>query len=74
MNRIRNENLAALPLRRRDLLRAAAVVVVAASAGAGTSVVAATKGSGTSVNSGIRAFKLYTGPDNESHVLEGTVA
>jgi quercetin dioxygenase-like cupin family protein len=68
------ESSAALPVGRRDLLRAAAVVVVAASAGAGTSVVAATKGSGTSVNSGIRAFKLYTGRDNESHVLEGTVA
>jgi quercetin dioxygenase-like cupin family protein len=74
MKRIRKESSAALPVGRRDLLRAAAVVVVAASAGAGTSVVAATKGSGTSVNSGIRAFKLYTGPDNESHVLEGTVA
>jgi hypothetical protein len=27
----------------------------------------------TSVNAGIHAFKLYTGPDSRSHVLEGTI-
>jgi len=65
------------PLGRRDLLRTAAAVIVAASTGAITSVdagtVAATP-SGTSTNGGIRAFKLYTGSDNASHVLEGTIA
>jgi quercetin dioxygenase-like cupin family protein len=78
MKRINNEISMDLPLGRRDLLRAAAVVVVAATAGASNSVDAgaasATKGSGTSVNRGIRAFKLYTGPDNASHVFEGTIA
>ena len=66
-----------LPLGRRDLVRAAAVMVVAATADAGTFADAraatATTGSGASVRAGIRAFKLYTGPDNASHVLEGTI-
>jgi quercetin dioxygenase-like cupin family protein len=35
--------------------------------------VAETKGAGGSVSAGIRAFKLYTGPDHASHVLEGTI-
>jgi quercetin dioxygenase-like cupin family protein len=30
-------------------------------------------GQTSSVNARIRAFKLYTGPDNTSHVLEGTI-
>jgi quercetin dioxygenase-like cupin family protein len=52
-------------------------MVVAATAGAGTfadaGAATATTGSGASVRAGIRAFKLYTGPDNASHVLEGTI-
>ena len=66
-----------LPLGRRELVRAAAVMVVAATADAGTfaeaGAAATTTGSGASVRAGIRAFKLYTGPDNASHVLEGTI-
>ena len=63
-----------LSLGRRDLVRAAAVMVVAATADAGTFADAgAATGSGASVRAGIRAFKLYTGPDNASHVLEGTI-
>ncbi|MGO9933105.1 MAG: cupin domain-containing protein [Steroidobacteraceae bacterium] len=64
------------PLGRRDLLRAAAAGAIAAAA-AGTLVdagpVAETAGAGRSVGAGIRAFKLYTGPDHASHVLEGTI-
>ena len=66
------------PVGRRDLLRSAAVVIVSASAGPITSAyagtVAAAPPSDTSATSGIRAFKLYTGSDNASHVLEGTIA
>ena len=67
-----------LPLGRRDLVRAAAALVVAATAeAAGTFAEAgtgtATTSSGASMRAGIRAFKLYTGPDNASHVLEGTI-
>ena len=66
------------PLGRRELLRSAAALIVAASAEVMTPVdagtVAAATPSDTSANSGIRAFKLYTGSDNASHVLEGTIA
>ncbi len=66
------------PVGRRDLLRSAAVVIVSASAGAITSVhagtVVAATPSDTSATRGIRAFKLYTGSDNASHMLEGTIA
>jgi quercetin dioxygenase-like cupin family protein len=68
-----------LPLGRRELVRAAAALVVAATAEAGTFAEAgtgaatATTSSGASMRAGIRAFKLYTGPDNASHVLEGTI-
>jgi len=66
-----------LPLGRRDLVRAAAVMVGVATAPATTfaaaDAVTATTGTGASVRAGIRAFKLYTGPDKASHVLEGTV-
>ena len=66
------------PFGRRDLLRAAAAgVVVAAAAAAGSSVdagpVAVTAGASGPVAVGIRAFKLYTGPDHASHVLKGTI-
>jgi quercetin dioxygenase-like cupin family protein len=57
-----------LLLGRRNLLRAMGIGALAATAG-----IASSKGAGTSVDAGIRAFKLYTGPDNASHVLEGTV-
>ena len=63
---------------RRDLIRAAAVVgVAAAAARAGASgeaaVGAAATGAIAPSGAGIRAFKLYTGRDNASHVLEGTI-
>jgi len=62
---------------RRDLLRAAVTGVVVGAAAAGTSVdaesVAVTAGARSSVGAGIRAFKLYTGPDHASHALEGTI-
>lgn len=69
------ENSAGQPLGRRDLLRAAAVGVVVAAAGASVDAgpVAETTGAGGPVSAGIRAFKLYTGPDHASHVLEGTI-
>jgi quercetin dioxygenase-like cupin family protein len=77
MKRTRKENSAAISRGRRDLLRAAAVGVVAATAGEGATrdarAVAATAHASTLVHAGIRAFKLYTGPDNASHVLEGTI-
>jgi quercetin dioxygenase-like cupin family protein len=67
---------------RRELLRAAAAGVVAAAAAAAaeaaatvvhTATAAATADAGDAVEDGIRAFKLYTGPDNASHALEGTI-
>jgi len=63
-----------LPFGRRDLLRAAAVVGVAA-ASVCTLEEAAVGAAGaiTPPDAGIRAFKLYTGRDNASHVLEGTI-
>jgi quercetin dioxygenase-like cupin family protein len=77
MKRIRKGSSGALPVGRRDLLRAAAAGVVSAAAGACMSAdvraAAATKGTRISADAGIRAFKLYTGPDNASHVLEGTI-
>lgn len=77
MKRVGKDISTPLPLSRRDLVRAAGVMVVAAAADAGAFVDAgaatATTGSGSSAQAGIRAFKLYTGPDNASHVLQGTV-
>jgi quercetin dioxygenase-like cupin family protein len=62
---------------RRDLLRAAVAGTVAAAAAAVSSAdagtVAATAGAGSPVGAGIRAFKLYTGPDHASHALQGTI-
>jgi len=78
MKRI-SENLSMnLPLGRRDLMRAAAVMAVAAAttdanAFADAGAATATTASGAPVRAGIRAFKLYTGPDKASHVLEGTI-
>jgi quercetin dioxygenase-like cupin family protein len=66
-----------LPFGRRDLVRAAAVMVGVATAPATTFAAAgaatATTGSDAPMRAGIRAFRLYTGPDNASHVLEGTI-
>ena len=79
MKRVSKDLSMDLPLGRRDLVRAAAVMVVAATADTGAFAFAnagaatATPGSGASAHAGIRAFKLYTGPDNASHVLEGTI-
>jgi quercetin dioxygenase-like cupin family protein len=77
MKRVSKDLSMDLPLGRRDLVRAAAVMVVAATADTGAfanaGAATATPGSGASAHAGIRAFKLYTGPDNASHVLEGTI-
>jgi quercetin dioxygenase-like cupin family protein len=71
------ENSPGPPFGRRDLLRATAAGVVVAAAATGTSLNAApaavTAGSISPVGTGIRAFKLYTGPDHASHALEGTI-
>jgi hypothetical protein len=53
-------------LRRRDLLGTVAAAVFAGTA-------SATTVPGSPAPARIRAFKLYTGPDNASHVLEGSV-
>jgi quercetin dioxygenase-like cupin family protein len=62
---------------RRDLLRATVAGVVSAATAAGASVdaelVAVTASANSPVGAGIRAFKLYTGPDHASHALEGTI-
>jgi quercetin dioxygenase-like cupin family protein len=72
---MKQESSVCEPVGRRDLLRAAAVGIAATTAGVGTlvdvGIAAATSGGWT--GAGIRAFKLYTGPDNASHVLEGTI-
>ena len=65
-----------LPVGRRDLLRAAAAMgVVAANvyASAEAAVGGTTASTITPTAAGIRAFKLYTGSDKASHVLEGTI-
>ena len=74
----RKESAVDVHLGRRDLLRAAVVVgVTATAASVCTSgeapVGAAVKDAINPVGAGIRAFKLYTGSDNASHVLEGTI-
>jgi quercetin dioxygenase-like cupin family protein len=63
------------PLGRRDLLRAAAVGIVAAATGTSVDAgpVAETARASSSPGAGIRAFKLYTGPGHASHVLEGSI-
>src|SRR6202050_329530 len=74
---MKQENSVREPLGRRDLLRAAAVGAAAATVGASTLVdvgaAAAPTAAGAGTGAWIRAFKLYTGPDNASHVLEGTI-
>ena len=62
------------PFGRRGLLRtAAAGLVAAAAASVDAGPVAVTAAASRAVGAGIRAFKLYTGPDHASHVLEGTI-
>jgi quercetin dioxygenase-like cupin family protein len=77
LKRITKANSANLPNGRRDLLRALGVGAVAVTAGASIlgsrEAVAASAGTSPSLGTGVRAFKLYTGPDNTSHVLEGTI-
>jgi quercetin dioxygenase-like cupin family protein len=78
MKRIMKAGSADLPTGRRDLLRtlavgAVAAVTTAASTSMDAGAVAETTGAKPSEGAGIRAFKLYTGPDNASHVLEGTI-
>jgi len=62
---------------RRDLLRTVEVGAFTVTAGAVTlanrRATAATTGTGSSAGAGIRAFKLFTGPDKASHLLEGTI-
>jgi quercetin dioxygenase-like cupin family protein len=70
---MKQENSVREPLGRRDLLRAAAVGAAAATVGASTLVDVGAAAAPTAAGAGIRAFKLYTGPDNASHVLEGTI-
>jgi hypothetical protein len=74
----RKESSVDLPCGRRDLFSATAVVgVVAAAAslckGSEAAVGSATTDAIPPSGAGIRAFKLYTGHDNASHVLEGTI-
>ena len=68
----RKESSVDLPLGRRDLLSATAVVGVVAAAASVCKAAAAAEAI-TPTGAGIRAFKLYTGHDNASHVLEGTI-
>jgi len=61
---------------KRDLLRVAAGVfatAAAASHSVDAAPVAATAAASGPVGAGIRAVKLYTGPDRASHALEGTL-
>jgi quercetin dioxygenase-like cupin family protein len=62
---------------RRDLLRSAVVGAFSVTAGAVTlanrEAIAAIPSTSSSAGAGIRAFKLYSGPDRASHVLEGTI-
>lgn len=72
-----DDNSEDLLVGRRDLLRAVGAGAVAMTAGLCTSVdaraLASSQNSSPSSDGGIRAFRLYTGPDDASHVLEGTV-
>jgi quercetin dioxygenase-like cupin family protein len=77
MKRITKASSTNVPNGRRNLLRTLALGAVAATAGAGLSMAggafAATTAASTPLSLGGRAYKLYTGPDNASHVLEGTI-
>jgi quercetin dioxygenase-like cupin family protein len=69
----RNKISVDLPFGRRDLLRAAAVVGLAAASVKSEETAVGAEGANTQPGAGIRAFKLYAGRDNASHVLEGTI-
>jgi len=74
----RKESSMDLHIGRRDLFRTAAVIGVAAAAASvctsgEAAVGAAAPDAINSAAARIRAFKLYTGRDNASHVLEGTI-
>lgn len=62
---------------RRDLLSALAVGAItftgSSSLGLGAKALAAPAPSAEQGGTGVRAYKLYTGPDNASHVLKGTI-
>jgi quercetin dioxygenase-like cupin family protein len=62
-----------LPIGRRDLLRAAAAMGVVAANVYASAEAAVGGATASTTGAGIRAFKLYTGSDKASHVLEGTV-
>jgi quercetin dioxygenase-like cupin family protein len=75
-NMKRKKSSVDLPVGRRDLLRAAAAMgVVAANvcASAEAAVGGTTASTVIPTGASIRAFKLYTGSDKASHVLEGTI-
>jgi quercetin dioxygenase-like cupin family protein len=76
MKKITEEIAVDRPFGRRAVLSAAgaglAAVTVEACISMRTEAFAVTPGASTSAH-GIRAFKLYSGPDNASHVLEGTI-
>lgn len=60
--------------RRRDLLRQLAVATVAAVTSQGLDTTASAEpGSPAQSGPAMRAYKLYTGPDHASHVLQGTI-
>jgi quercetin dioxygenase-like cupin family protein len=74
----RKDSSVDLSFGRRDLFRAAAVMGVAAAASsvrtsADAAVGAAATGAIPPASADIRAFKLHTGRDNASHVVEGTI-
>jgi quercetin dioxygenase-like cupin family protein len=61
---------------RRDLLRslaAGAVTTAVASQGVAGNAWAEPASSAEQAGIGVRAYKLYTGPDNASHVVKGTI-
>ena len=62
---------------RRNLLRTLAAGAVALTAASGLTLgartFAAPGSSAEQGGTGVRAYKLYTGPDNASHVLKGTI-
>jgi quercetin dioxygenase-like cupin family protein len=69
----RKESSVDLPFGRRDLFSATAVVGVVAAAASVCKAAVGAADAITPAGAGIRAFKLYTGRDNASHVLEGTI-
>lgn len=61
---------------RRDLMRTLAAGALASAAASGLGIgkaFAVPVPTAEQGGSGVRAYKLYTGPDNASHVLKGTI-